>query len=274
MKTFFSFFPIIMAGWPAQAEEPEIQELTFPELGPTLLELATGEPQVPKLLYQMPDGWSPDKTYPVFVFLPGGTGKGQRAEGLGRARAITGGKSYIAVSMPLYRHTDALNEEALFGDLLIGVDDYPAISRAYAPMLRKFFETVPEARRSGNVMGGFSNGAHTISVLLSCRDDVTLRHFSQFIFADGGIWLSGLPREPMKACRFLGLYGDTADFWTRPVIMRQFRSMKETADALEIDFDLVVMEGIGHQFPADYHEAVHDWLKKGDPEISSRKTEL
>ena len=75
--TLFTVTPVV-------AEEFEIQELAFPELGPTLLELATGEAQVPKLLYQMPEGWSEGETYPVFVFLAGGTGKGQREGGLGR----------------------------------------------------------------------------------------------------------------------------------------------------------------------------------------------
>lgn len=245
----------------ARPEEQEIHELAFPDLGPTLLELSTGEQQVPKLLYQLPDNFLPGKKFPVFVFLTGGSGGGQRTGGLGRARAITGGQDYIAVSLPLYRNTETLDKEALFGDVLIGVDDYPAIARDYTPMLRKFFETVPEAKGTGNAMGGFSNGAHTVSVLLSCHDKFTLTHFSQFIFADGGIWLSGLQRQPMKKCRFLGLYGDTDNYWTRPVIIRQFQSMKETADALKIDFDLIVMKGIGHKFPAEYNEAVRAWLQ-------------
>lgn len=244
------------------AEESPVQELPFPELRPTLVELATGEEQVPKLLYQLPDNFVPGKKHPVFVFLAGGTGKGQKGGGLDRARAITEGKDYIAVSLPLYRHTTKLDEEALFGDLLIGVDDYPAIRAAYHPMLQKFFETVPEAQRSGNVMGGFSNGAHTTSVLLSCQDSFVLDHFSQFIFADGGVWLSGLQRQRMKSCRFLGLYGDTADYWTRPVIMRQFLSMREKADALDIEFELVAMEGIGHSFPKEYNSTVRDWLNR------------
>lgn len=257
--------PLILTGsfFPVAADETEIHELAFPDLGPTLLELATGEEQVPRLLYQLPDNLEPGETAPVFVFLAGGAGKAQESGGLGRARAITGGKDYIAVSLPLYRDTDALDPEAPFNDLLIGVDDYPAIRRAYVPMLEKFFETVPEARRTGNVMGGFSNGAHTTSVLLSCQDAFTLEHFSQFLFADGGVWMSGLLRRPMRGRRFLGFYGDTSDAWTRPVIIKQFEAMKATADAMKIDFELVVMEGKGHSFPAEYNERVREWLAAG-----------
>ena len=137
-------------------------------------------------------------------------------------------------------------------------------------MFAEFFKTVPEAQATGNVMGGFSNGAHTTSVLLSCMDETTLEHFSHFIFADGGVWLSGLLRMPMKQCRFLGLYGDTDTYWTRPVIIQQFKNMKATADALKIDFELIVMEGIGHSFPPSYNSQVHDWILKGFPDLKAK----
>ena len=253
----------------AIAEEPKsILEIKFPDLRPTLLELSTGKKVVPTLLYQLPDNFEPGREYPVFVFLTGGTGSGQKTGGLGRARAITGGKNFIAVSLPLYRNTATLEKDALFNDLLIGVDDYPAISKSYSTMFAKFFETVPGAKKTGNVMGGFSNGAHTASVLLSCQDETTLKHFSHFIFADGGIWLSGLQRLPMKQCRFLGLYGDDTDsFWTRPLIIQQFKNIKATAEPLKIDFELIVMEGVGHKFPSVYNSDVFDWLLRGFPDL-------
>lgn len=244
-----------------------IHELEFPDLGPSLVELSTGEKSVPTLLYQLPDNFEPGGEFPVFVFLAGGTGAGQRSGGLGRARAIVGPNHFITVSLPLYRNTDALDPEAAFNDLLIGVDDYPPMAKAYTEMLSKFFDTVPEARETGNVMGGFSNGAHTASVLLSCQDPPTLKHFSHFIFADGGVWLSGLLRQSMKDCRFLGLYGDTDTYWTRPVIIQQFMTMKAIADAQKIDFELITMEGVGHKFPAEYNDRVRKWIFAGYPEL-------
>lgn len=255
---------IALALTPVVAEQAQpIVEIEFPDLGPSLLELATGKTQTPTLLYQLPDNFEKEKTYPVFVFLAGGSGGGQKSGGLDCARAITGGKDFIAVSLPLYRDTKELIKEAVFDDLLIGTDDYPAISKAYSAMFETFFEEVPQARKTGNIMGGFSNGAHTTSVLLSCQDKSTLDHFSHFIFADGGVWLSGLLREPMKKCRFLGLYGDTDKAWTRPVMIQQFKNMKAIADAQKIDFELIVMKGIGHSFPAQYNGQVRDWILKG-----------
>ncbi|MDF1861205.1 MAG: hypothetical protein P1U87_13395 [Verrucomicrobiales bacterium] len=244
-----------------------IHELKFPDLGPTLVELSTGEKSTPTLLYQLPDNFDPDREFPVIVFLAGGTGAGQRSGGLGRARAIVGRNHFITVSLPLYRNTAALDPEATFDDLLIGVDDYPPIANAYAKMFAKFFETVPQARKTGNVMGGFSNGAHTTSVLLSCQDGPTLKHFSHFIFADGGVWLSGLLRQSIRDRRFLGLYGDTDTYWTRPVIIQQFQTMKATADAQKIDFELITMEGVGHKFPAEYNERVRKWIFGGFPDL-------
>jgi hypothetical protein len=237
-------------------------ELVFPEIGPTLFTLSTGKENAAKLLYRLPDNFSPEKKYPVFVFLTGGTGDGMEKKGLGRAVSITGGNDYITATLPLFRRGDQLNEEELFGGLLIGVDDFPVISQAYGVMLKRFFEAVPNAKKTGNFMGGFSNGAHTTAFLVSGQDETVLKHFQHFILADGGIWMSSLQRHRMKACSFLGLYGDTDKYWTRPVIMQQFKTMKMTADALEVSFELIEMKGVGHQFPAQYDSDVLEWMKR------------
>ena len=247
---------------PSQREAGQTNEIVFPDIGPTLLTLATGKESPTKLLYRLPDNFSPEKKYPVFVFLAGGTGGGMEKGGLGRAVAITDGKDYIAVTLPLFRKTEALDEKELFGGLLIGVDDFPVISEAYGTMLTTFFTTVPQARKTGNIMGGFSNGAHTTAFLVSGQDEVVLKHFQHFILADGGIWMSSLQRLRMKECTFLGLYGDTDTYWTRPVIMQQFKNMKLTADAVGVDFELIVMKGQGHKFPAEYNEQVWDWMQR------------
>ena len=262
MKIFLILIFTIAVTFSIAEDEPKVYTLEFDDLGPTLLELNSGEKQVPTLMYQLPMNFSADKQYPVFVFIAGGDARNQKGGGLGRGVRIVGGKDYIVVTLPLYRNTKKLKKEAIFGDLLIGADDYPAIKRAYQPMLNKFFETVPQARKTGNVMGGFSNGAHTTGVLISCQDEVTLKHFSQFVLVDGGIWMSGLLRENIKKCRFLGLYGDTDEYWTRPVLIQQFKNMKAVADAQKIDFELVVMKGIGHRFPGEYDEAIREWLQK------------
>jgi len=237
-------------------------ELVFPEIFPTLFTLATGEERVAKLLYRLPDNFSPEKKYPVFVFLTGGTGEGMENGGLGRAVKITGGKDYITATLPLFRRGEELEKEELFEGLLIGVDDYPVISKSYRTMLNRFFEAVPNAQRTGNFMGGFSNGAHTTASLVSGQDETVLKHFQHFILADGGIWMSNLQRHRMKDCSFLGLYGDTDNYWTRPVIMQQFQTMKMTADALEVSFELIEMKGVGHKFPAEYDDDVLGWMKK------------
>lgn len=237
-------------------------DLVFPEIGPTLFTLATGEERVANLLYRLPDNFSPEKKYPVFVFLTGGAGGGMEKKGLGRAVSITGGKDFITATLPLFRRGGELEKEELFGGLLIGGDDYPVISKAYHTMLNQFFETVPNAQRTGNFMGGFSNGAHTTAFLVSGQDETVLKHFQHFILADGGIWMSSLQRHRMKDCTFLGLYGDTDKYWTRPVIMQQFQTIKMTADALDVSFELIVMKGVGHQFPPEYDDEVLGWMKK------------
>ena len=249
---------------PASQTPGTTHELKFPDIGPTLFTLATGEARDCTLIYRLPDNFAPEKSFPVFVFLTGGDGRGMVSSGLGRAQRITQGKDYIAVSLPLFRRGPVLDEDELFGGVLIGMDDFETISDAYAKMLARFFEVVPNARKTGNVMGGFSNGAHTTAVLVSGQDETVLKHFQHFILADGGIWLSNLQRKALRSRRFLGLYGDTDSYWTRPVIMQQFKTMKATADAVQVDFELVVMKGIGHQFPADYDAVVREWIGRSD----------
>lgn len=267
MKLLFSFFAFLFA-CSTFAEDSVVTaadqtfELDFPSLAPTLYTLATGEDQVPKLLYRLPDNFAAEKMFPVFVFLAGGNGGGMKGGGLNRAVGITGGNDYIAVTLPLFRRADALDQGELFGGLLIGVDDFPTVSKAYGRMLSGFFEAVPNAKKSGNFMGGFSNGAHTTGLLVSGGDETVLRHFQHFIFVDGGIWFSGLQRQRLKSCSFLGLYGDSGDSPTRPIIMRQFETMKMTADAWDRRFDLVVMEGVGHKFPSEYDDEILEWMKK------------
>ncbi len=269
MKRLFSFLLIwILFVTLSIAEEKleqksgETLELVFPEIVPTLFTQATGEERVPNLLYRLPDNFSADKKYPVFVFLTGGTGSGMEKGGLGRAVQITGGKDYITATLPLFRRGNEVEKDELFGGVLIGVDDFPVISKAYGAMLTKFFKEVPNAQTTGNFMGGFSNGAHTTAFLVSGQDETVLKHFQHFILADGGIWMSSLHRYRMKECSFLGLYGDTDKYWTRPVIIQQFKTMKMTADALDVSFELIEMKGFGHKFPAEFDDDVLAWMKR------------
>jgi len=246
-----------------------IYELKFPEIGPTLFTLATGDEQICTLMYRLPDNYEAGKQYPVFVFLTGGNGGGMKSSGLERARRITEGQDYIAVSLPLFRKGADLDEDELFGGVLIGMDDFETISSAYRKMLTRFFKVVPSAGKTGNVMGGFSNGAHTTAVLVSGLDETILRHFQHFLLVDGGIWLSNLQRKKLSSCRFLGLYGDTDNYWTRPVIIQQFKNMKAIADAVKRDFELIVMKGIGHQFPPAYDKEVKEWIFRSGPTVEN-----
>ena len=73
----------------------QFYELAFPDIGPTLFTLATGEERECTLMYRLPDNYDPEKEFPVFVFLTGGNGGGMKSAGLGRAHIMRFGSGRL-----------------------------------------------------------------------------------------------------------------------------------------------------------------------------------
>jgi len=171
----------------------------FPELPETLHAKAAGSHKPALLTAQLPENYSSDSKFPLFVFLSGGDGG--RAE-LPIGRQIVGPRDFICVGMPLFKHSFDTNEA---GGLLISMEDFNTVSRAYRAMLQKLLDTVPNVSSERSALGGASNGAHIAGVLLAGQDDFILRHFRSFFFWEGGAdMLAGhvLEKATSKRCRF------------------------------------------------------------------------
>lgn len=229
----------------------------FPELPKTLAG------RVPGITVRLPDNYEAGKTFPLFVFLPGGTG-GNGAN-LDRQLEIAGKKEWIVGSFPLF----GKEGEGIY----VGFDCYPKIKTAYEAFLRKIRETIPNVDWERSVMGGSSNGAHTIAALLSAMDAATLEHFKGFFLIDGGQdWtLSGLGRfggafggRSRSGYRFLLIFaGGTPEQpkWSRKQTRNRVESFREHAEHWKIkDFEVVIYPNKEHGFHQEYHPIIAKWL--------------
>lgn len=258
--------------FPDPAGKPELRpgqvlHFTFPELPETLTK------KTPHVSLRLPDNYAPDRSFPLFIFLPGGAGGNGAVDQ--RQIEIAGTNDWVLGSFPLF----GADGEGIF----VGFDCYPKIKAAYEAFLQRIEETVPNVDRERSVIGGSSNGAHTLAALLSAMDATTLRHFKGFFFIDGGedLTLASLSRfagqwgaGKRHGYRFLFIYGggDPAqNVWWRPHTIRRAESFKAHAAQWKLeDCEVVLYPGKEHGFHAEYHPIIAKWMGKvSKPKVES-----
>src|SRR5438128_1391578 len=72
----------------------------FPDLPETFFAKSTGDKRPAMLSAQLPENYSPQGKFPIFVFLNGGSGGGGSSQ---TARDIIGPRNFIAVGLPLFK---------------------------------------------------------------------------------------------------------------------------------------------------------------------------
>ncbi len=233
-------------------------EFKFPNLPETLLTKAEGQAVVPTMTVRLPDTFDPSQPQPLFVFIRGANG-GDGTH-LDRALNITGGRDYIAVNLPLFKQNFDPNQKMA---LLLGAEDAPLASSAYATMLTKLYETVPKIDFKRSVFGGFSNGAHITSFMLNIRAACLYNRFRNFLLLEGGLHLSGLQYAWLKDVKILLLVGsgsEKSEPW-RGAMLKLSEALVDLAAYYEVDLKRILMEDTGHAFPDRYIPAVRDWMK-------------
>jgi hypothetical protein len=261
-------FPIIVAtvfvafSVTATAQEltpGKITEITFPnsDIPPTLNSVMTGTTSVPGLAYRLPDDFDPSKTFPLLVYVPGGNG-GSNGN-IANAEAIVGTRGWIVASLPLFKKSVDHAEPA--GGLIVSFQDFPTISRAYRIMLGRLFELVPNIDRERSAMIGFSNGALTLAILVTCQDEFVLAHFRSFCLVDNGMFhLTDLHKKGARDSRFLVLVGDREDYG-RELKIRGSRLLQDEWKLLGVNLSCQIMQDTGHEFPDRYMALVGRWLR-------------
>ncbi len=237
----------------AEVETPapapgRLKTFEFPDLPKTLAGA------VPSMTVRWPSGYDPNKKYPIALWLNGGQGgKG------GPATHLVDADKYICIGLPLFKKPargKASGVEAVHVDY----KDADTIWDAYSVMLKKLETEAPNIEFGKGVAAGFSNGAHTIGVLLSEKTQEIRRYFGAFIFVEGGYMLK--KTSAVKGCPILVLAGEKS--WAHEQLgFSSSPSLNARSFARKFDGDLIVMEGVGHDFPsAQYAPKIREWLKQ------------
>jgi predicted esterase len=246
----------LASGADIKLEPDETFRLEFPDLPDTLETLASGERQPARLTATLPTNYTRDGKFPVFVFLDGD--KGGRGDGLPIPARMVIPRDFICVALPLFKRTFKKDDSAL-----VTMEDYETASHAYRLMLLRLFDVVPNTIPERSALGGFSNGGHTVAVLLAGHDAFILQHFQAFYFIEGGFGplAAHVLQEPaMKRCRFLLLRGDRADAKPEPK-MHLARALEYLAEEHHVDFTSIVMRGYGHELPKEYLSVLGQWIR-------------
>jgi hypothetical protein len=269
-------------------------ELQFPQLPDTFFTVKNGTKVPAQLEARLPSNYSADRKFPLFVFLGGGDGGDAGRNSTGGTRSMIGDTDYICVSLPLFKtpdsHSSAMGQipadlqKGMSPEVLemmkkmattgiVSQEDYGLISSSYTVMLHKLFETIPNIDPDRSVMAGFSNGAHTIGVLLAGKDPFVLGHFHSFCLIEGGMGMALDPAKTLspelKNHRYLFLLGDGAGDqkgWgaaARPFVLQVEKNFVQQATAYGLDCSLVTMQNTGHTFAPAYHPVVKDWARGG-----------
>ena len=245
-------------------------EFTFPELPPTLHAMRTGDRSPTMASVHLPRDYSRRKQFPLLVYLEGGRGEPGDRTGLAKVRKITGSRGFIAASLPLFKKKIDPREPHA-GLLIAAYDDYPRIARAYSAMLARIFAAVPNIDPGRSALGGFSNGAHTVALLLSGLHAPTLRCFRHFYLIDGGSHLTSFHKAALADKNFLFMVGAVRGDRRRRAWLRLLEANCALARERTRNMTFYRMPGVGHRFPDRCAPFIRRWIcRMNGPESPNR----
>ncbi len=244
---------------PVKLEPGAVIELVFPDLPETLASMSSDSKEPARLTAILPEDYTPEKKFPLFIYLLGGGGGRGNQGDLGMGRGVIGNKGYICAVMPLFKKKLDITEPAR--GLMVSMDDFEVISKSYRTMLTKLDEVVPNITSKGSVLGGHSNGAHTTGVLIAGQDDFIFERFDSFYLHEGGLTLlfaNVLQKQSMKKPRFLVMIGGKGPFLPFGALLERMVARGG------FQFTFVAMEGYGHEQPPEYLAQIGQWAR-GEP---------
>ena len=238
--------------------------LKFPELPQTLYAMQSGQEATTQAYLALPENYSPERKFPLFVFLYGG--HGGPGAGPGRGQQIMENKDCIFVNLPLFKKK--FDPDGPFKGLLITTEqDGETIRQAYTAMLKKIYATIPNIDTAHNIVGGMSNGANSIVAMFETGDAYLMSTFQNLVLVEGGFYsIKTYARYQGKG--ILYLYGDYAgqDDWLgkkmREDLPKIVKKLDDAITANQLNVTGLVMKDTGHDMPARFNADVKAWLVK------------
>lgn len=269
-------FVAILLQLPAQAQEdandliPEpgkFLRINFPDLPPTLLAMTTGNDIPTAVSVRLPNDYNADGTFPLYVFLEGGNGGAGSAIGV-PMQISSGGNGVIVASFPLFKENYDTDQRWPF---VVGVEDLQTVSSAYETILDRLREIIPNIDPNRSIIGGHSNGAKTLGVLLSGLDENILDSFGGFFFIDGGLNWSSINRpNTLGDHHIFFLVGggrENPTRWRKHSINRIEYFRESAAELGMTRWRFETFDGVGHEFAQEYYEELRTWAKEVGPAI-------
>lgn len=238
--------------------------LKFPELPQTLHAMQSGQEAVTQAYLALPENYSPERKFPLFVFLYGG--HGGPGAGPGRGQQIMENKDCIFVNLPLFKKK--IDPDGPFKGLLITTEqDGETICQAYTAMLKKIYATIPNVDTAHNIIGGMSNGGNSIVAMFENGDAYLMNTFQNLVLIEGG-WHSIKTFDRYRGKGILYLYGDYAmqNDWLgkkmREELPKAVKKLDEAITAHQLNATGLVMKDTGHDMPSKFNADVKAWVLK------------
>jgi len=236
----------------------EIETFAFPDQPQTLWSLGQSfeTKKMPAVTVRLPDNYTKKREFPLVVFI--GAARGGSGHDVSAVTSVVGTSDFICVSLPLFKNPADIEKHKQMPnihELAIEPGQTELLWSAYAPMLEKVFQEVPNIDRTKTFFGGFSNGAHATAALLNHPNaGPGLREYvNHFYFVEGGHFLQLTMALPDAELLFM--QGEQRAPW-----------LEKTAEPLQwnvrIGVEVRTMPGIGHAFPGREKRWLRAWIRK------------
>ncbi len=230
--------------------------LTFDNLPPTLFSQAVESNKPTQAAVYFPENYTKAKNFPLLIWLGGGNGG--PGTNLKTPKSITGNNDFICINLPLFKEILApVNADSSNFWMRLYIDDENAdiIWDSYKLMLKEIFRNIPNIDRKNTFMGGFSNGAHTISVLLNRKKPEINRYIKNYFIVEGGNDFHHL--DALKRRNLLVMVGGNN---IERGYKKKLKNIYDSATEKNIDAEYHIMDSTGHGFPAKFHPLVKRWI--------------
>ncbi len=245
---------------PTLAAGSEIR-FSFPDLPKPYEAMAAGRDVQTYCTVSLPDDYTKTGKFPLLVFLDGG--RGGYGANIASPRAFAGKSVWIVANFPLFRKE--LEPRDAWNGLRVSYDDYAVISNSYRAMMDRIRAEIPNLAPEKSVIGGNSNGGHTLAILLSMLDETVVSSFSGYFFIDGGFdWNSFNRTQKLKEKHILYLVAGVPESdpyrkylfaWTD--MMKHFAKEHGMAN-----WRFEVMDGVPHGLHPAHHPVLKDWIER------------